>query len=87
MALLSLIVRQKLHSVIFESNTKAGKAFDVALLAAIIVSILIVMLDSIDSLHVRYGRIFLVLEWVFTTLFTLEYILRILTLEKPMSMR
>ncbi len=85
MALLSSTARQKLHSIIFESNTRAGKAFDIALLVAIIVSILIVMLDSIDSLHLKYGRIFWVLEWFFTALFTLEYILRILTLEKPIK--
>lgn len=85
MALLSDSIQAKLHTIIFESNTKAGKAFDIALLIAIVTSILIVMLDSIASLHLKYGQFFLTLEWFFTILFTIEYILRILTLEKPLK--
>jgi voltage-gated potassium channel len=85
MALLPDQARQKLHAIIFESNTKAGKAFDVGLLIAIIISILIVMLDSIASLHIKYGDFFLQLEWFFTFLFTIEYLLRLLTLEKPLK--
>ena len=60
----------RLHEIIFESNTKAGKAFDVGLLVSILASILIVMADSVNSLHVQYGHIFYVLEWFFTILFT-----------------
>jgi voltage-gated potassium channel len=85
MPILSTSSREKLHSIIFESNTKAGKAFDVGLLIIIVASILVVMLDSIASLHLLYGRFFLTLEWIFTTLFTIEYILRILTMEKPLK--
>jgi voltage-gated potassium channel len=85
MALLPDQARQKLHAIIFESNTKAGKTFDVGLLIAIIISILIVMLDSIASLHIKYGDFFLQLEWFFTFLFTIEYLLRLLTLEKPLK--
>lgn len=85
MPLLSNSSREKLHAIIFESNTKAGKAFDIGLLITIVSSIFIVMLDSIATLHEQYGRFFLTLEWILTALFTLEYILRLLTLEKPLK--
>ncbi|MBO9153335.1 ion transporter [Chitinophaga sp. GCM10012297] len=75
--------REKLHGVIYESETKAGKAFDVALLFCILASIVVVMLDSVHSLHSRYGGIFLALEWIFTGIFTVEYILRLISIRRP----
>lgn len=75
--------RAKIHGVVYESNTFAGKAFDVSLLVFILASILVVMLDSVDRFHARYGDIFLALEWAFTILFTIEYILRLISLQKP----
>lgn len=75
--------QQRLHQTIYESNTAAGKAFDVVLLLLIIASIAVVMLDSIQSLHNRYGRLFYILEWVFTALFTVEYILRLICISRP----
>ena len=75
--------RRRLHDIIYESNTAAGKAFDIALLIAILSSICVVMLDSIESWHNNYGHIFHVLEWVFTILFTIEYILRLVSILKP----
>lgn len=75
--------QQRLHQVIYESSTPAGKAFDIALLIAILVSIAIVMLDSVPVLHARYGRLFYYLEWTFTALFTIEYILRLICLRRP----
>jgi len=75
--------RFKLHEVIYESNTPAGKAFDVGLLIAIFTSIIVVMLDSVVSIHVQYGNLFNTLEWIFTALFTLEYILRLVSIRKP----
>jgi voltage-gated potassium channel len=75
--------RERLHEVIYESNTTAGKVFDIVLLALIIISIVVVMLDSVAHLHVRYGRLFFILEWSFTGIFTLEYILRLMCIEKP----
>ncbi|WP_423736709.1 ion transporter [Chitinophaga caseinilytica] len=75
--------QQRLHKVIYESDTPAGKAFDIALLACILTSILVVMLDSVDSLHSRYGGLFFALEWAFTILFTIEYILRLVCIRKP----
>lgn len=75
--------RTKLHETIYEANTVAGKTFDIALLICILASILVVMLDSIDSYHREFGHVFYVLEWIFTLLFSIEYILRILAIKKP----
>ncbi|MEO6669010.1 MAG: ion transporter, partial [Ferruginibacter sp.] len=75
--------RMILHETIYESNTVAGKIFDIALLILILGSILVVTLDSINSYHTTYGHIFYNLEWIFTALFTIEYILRLLALDKP----
>ncbi|RYZ57868.1 MAG: ion transporter, partial [Chitinophagaceae bacterium] len=75
--------RSKLHQVIYESSTPAGKLFDVLLLLFILASIAIVMLDSVPSLHQKYGDFFYTLEWIFTFLFTIEYILRLLSIKKP----
>ncbi|WP_316821836.1 ion transporter [Pedobacter gandavensis] len=77
--------RAKLHEIIYESNTYAGKAFDVALLIAIFTSILVVMLDSVHSYHQKYGAIFSVMEWAFTGLFTIEYILRLVIIRHPLN--
>ena len=76
--------KSKLHEVIFESNTFAGKVFDIVLLTSIIASILVVSLDSIKIYHIRYGKIFYILEWVFTILFTIEYILRLVSVKRPL---
>jgi len=76
-------LRSRLQEIIYESNTIAGKAFDVTLLILIVASILIVMLDSLDTWHRKYGDLFLILEWVFTFLFTIEYILRLISIKKP----
>ena len=76
--------RKRLHQTIYESNTTAGKAFDVALLILIIASIVVVMLDSLKSYNQQYGRLFYILEWTFTGLFTLEYILRLVSIKKPL---
>lgn len=73
----------KLHEVIYESNTPAGKAFDIGLLIAIFTSIAVVMLDSVQSLHLKYGSFFSTLEWIFTALFTIEYVLRLICIKKP----
>lgn len=77
--------RMKLHETIYESNTVAGKTFDVALLVCIIGSIIVVTLDSVAVYHRRFGDFFYVLEWIFTILFTLEYILRIISINKPLK--
>ncbi len=75
--------RQKLHEIIFEADTFWGKSFDLLLIVAILTSVLVVMLESVQSLNIKYGQIFKIVEWVFTLLFTLEYIARIIALNKP----
>ena len=74
--------KDKLYIVIFRSSTRKGKLFDIGLLAAIIISVLVVLLDSVATIHARFGTLFFLLEWTFTILFTIEYILRILVLER-----
>lgn len=75
--------QHRLHEVIYESNTRAGKIFDVTLLFFIVASIVVVMLDSVASMHVRYGNLFYGLEWFFTIVFTIEYILRLICIKRP----
>ncbi|WP_225872219.1 ion transporter [Pedobacter frigidisoli] len=77
--------RFKLHEIIYESNTPAGKAFDVGLLIAIFASIIVVMLDSVISIHLKYGKLFNIMEWIFAALFTVEYILRLISIRKPIK--
>lgn len=77
--------RRRLHTIIFEADTPAGKAFDVLLLLSIIASVVVVMLDSVESVSARYGTLLAALEWVFTILFTIEYILRLLSVRRPIA--
>lgn len=70
-------LRKRLFIIIFGTDTPAGKAFDVILLIAIILSIVAVMLESVPSLERNYGKVFRIVEWVLTVAFTLEYITRI----------
>lgn len=77
--------RQRLHEVIFEADTPSGKLFDLALILSIIVSVVVVMLDSVVLLRSTYGGLFLRLEWGFTLLFTIEYILRLSCIGQPLK--
>lgn len=75
--------RDNIHEIIFEADTPAGKGFDIALLVLILGSIVVVLLDSVPRIHDNYGDILYTLEWVFTILFTVEYVLRIYSVFKP----
>ncbi len=75
--------RHKVHEVIFESDTYAGKLFDVVLLVFILLSVLMVMLETVPYYQENYGTFILVAEWVFTIVFTLEYILRLISVLRP----
>ncbi|MDD4847253.1 MAG: ion transporter [Bacteroidales bacterium] len=77
------IDRPKLYEIIFESDTKAGKQFDVYLLWTILASILVVILDSVHLLHENFKLGFYLLEWLFTAIFTAEYVMRIYISPKP----
>ena len=78
-------LKLKLYEIIFEADTKAGKLFDVVLLWIIVVSIALVMLESMHSVNDEYGYWLRLGEWIVTVSFTLEYILRIYVLKKPLS--
>lgn len=77
-------LRNLLHEIIFEADTSVGKLFDVALIYSIVISVVVVMLDSVASLQIEYGRFFLLLEWLFTILFTIEYFLRLSCIGRPL---
>lgn len=76
--------RLKLHEIIFEADTPAGRWFDTILIIIILLSVTIVMLDSVVHIHDRYGHLMYVLEWIFTILFTIEYILRLSCVGRPL---
>ena len=73
----------RLHVVIFGTDTPLGKAFDLLLLIFILLSILVVMLESVQEIEQTYGKIIKIAEWTFTIVFTIEYILRIITTNRP----
>ncbi len=76
-------MQHRLHEIIFEADTRAGKWFDVILILSILSSVLVVMLDSVATVKVRYGIFLYRMEWSFTFLFTLEYLLRLSCVRKP----
>ncbi len=77
-------LRTRAFQIIFESDTPLAKGFDIALMAVILTSVLVVMLDSVESWHAAYGNLFYWLEWGFTIVFTIELAVRIYCLDKPL---
>lgn len=75
--------RLKVYTIIFEADTRAGRAFDMALIALVLASIAVVMLESVAPIKARWGGLFRVLEFVFTALFTIEYLLRLACVRHP----
>lgn len=75
--------KSKLHEIIYEADTKEGKLFDVILIITIVISIILVMLESVESIDKRYHNFLNISEWIITILFTIEYILRVITIKKP----
>lgn len=78
-------LRERLFKIIFHHDTKAGKNFDIILLVAILISVIIVMLESVESFNAKYGLIYKVVEWILTIFFTVEYIFRLWITRKPMK--
>src|SRR5688500_10914755 len=76
--------RRRLFSIVFESDTYAGRAFDLALVVAIVASVLVVIADSVGELTRRYDTQFQAAEWFFTVLFSAEYLARIVSVERPL---
>ena len=78
-------LKEKLYIIIFESDTPKGRAFDIALLIAILLSMLAVILESVQSIKAEYGNAISIFEWGFTILFSIEYILRIYCAPRRLS--
>ncbi|MEO1258995.1 MAG: ion transporter [Bacteroidota bacterium] len=76
-------IKEKIHEVIFEADTPLGKRFDIALMIIIVVSVVVVLLETVPSLQDKYGPFFYVLEWIFTVIFTIEYALRLYCVYRP----
>jgi voltage-gated potassium channel len=76
--------RERLHEVVFEAETPGGKFFDVVLLVAICLSVAAVCLESVRSIRENYGVVLRVAEWVFTVLFSIEYVLRLIAVRRPL---
>lgn len=78
-------LRSRLHEIIFEADTPAGKLFDILLILSIVASVVLVMLDSVSSIRQSYGDLLYLGEWIFTILFTIEYVLRLYSVGRPLS--
>lgn len=76
--------RHRMYVVIFEADTRAGRAFDLAVIAAILLSVGVAVADSVQSLHQAHRSTFTALEWFFTALFTLEYVARLACVQHPL---
>lgn len=77
--------RLRWYSIIFEADTRAGRLFDQLLIGIILISIAVVVADSVQSVHLAHGQALMVAEWLFTLLFTAEYLARLLCVRKPMQ--
>lgn len=71
------ITKEKIYTIIFRTNTKEGRRFDIVLLWAILLSVSVIIFDSIPNLNIRHKVVLYSLEWFFTILFNLEYIIRV----------
>jgi voltage-gated potassium channel len=75
--------RARLHEIIFEADTRSGRAFDVGLLIAILVSVVAVILESVAEIRGQYGGALRAVEWTITVAFTVEYLLRLVAVDRP----
>lgn len=78
-------IRSKLNEIIFGADTFSGKAFDVALIIAILISVSAVMAESIPVIHEKFGPQLISVEWFFTILFTIEFLLRLISVKHPLK--
>ncbi len=77
--------KTKLHEIIFEADTATGKWFDTILIVSIVLSVIAVMLDSVDLISQKYGPHLYAIEWFFTILFTVEYFFRLICIGRPLK--
>ncbi|MDO9511014.1 MAG: ion transporter [Bacteroidales bacterium] len=78
-------LRKRLYIVIFGTHTKAGRFFDIVLLIMILLSVLVVILESVTSYRIKFAEYFFIIEWIFTILFTVEYLLRLYCSPHPIK--
>ena len=78
-------VKSKIHGIIFEADTPMGKLFDILLLVMILLSVTVVMLESVEPYRLKWAWLFDILEWIFTILFSVEYLLRIYSVKNPLK--
>lgn len=76
--------RVRLHEIVFEADTTAGRYFDLTLIWLIVISVLVVILESVGSFREQYGAAFFYAEWFFTLLFSIELLLRLLSVRRPL---
>ena len=76
--------RQRIYEIVFEAETPAGKLFDVSLIGLILLSVAAVFLESVRSIREIFGTELYAVEWVFTILFTIEYVLRLMAVKRPL---
>ena len=76
-------LRRRLHEIVFESDTRAGRAFDLVLLWAVLLSVGTVCIESVPDFRAEHGELLRLVEWSFTGLFTIEYVLRLLAVKRP----
>jgi voltage-gated potassium channel len=77
--------RKKLHTIIYEADTPAGRFFDLSLLIIILISVVAVMLESVASVRMQYGHGLAVIEWIVTFFFTVEYTARLIAVKQPLK--
>ncbi|MGB3548506.1 MAG: ion transporter [Saprospiraceae bacterium] len=75
--------KRRLHAVLFETNTVVGRIFEIVLMMLIILSVLVVIIETVPTIEHDYRRVLIFIEWVLTVVFTLEYALRIYTARHP----
>ena len=79
------IFRQRTHIIIYGTNTVSGRLFDLILLGIILLSVLLVMLETVQGFDLKYHKQLVFLEWVITIFFSIEYVLRIISINKPLK--
>lgn len=78
-------LKKRLHEIIFEADTRAGKLFDLIIMMLIVLSTIVVIVESVDWVQAKYASLFYILEWIFTIVFTIEYLLRLYCVGSPIK--
>lgn len=79
------VFREKIKIILYGTNTILGRMFDLVLLGLILLSVVLVMLDTVEGISQKYHSQLLICEWIITVFFTIEYLLRILSIQKPLK--